>query len=63
LGTAYSNKEFERLLKDGFEFFIKEPVSFLYESKLILIGKPEDLVKVEKMEQFRYLSEDNFFDF
>lgn len=61
--NSYQNNEFKSLIQEAFKFFIQEPVTLLYESKIILIGEVADLSKIEDFSQFRYLSEENFFDF
>ena len=61
--NAYRNTEFQTLIIEAFQFFIHEPVTLLYESKLILIGAVDDLSLITDMTKFRYLSEDTFFEF
>lgn len=64
LANAYHNKIFEMIVKKAFEFFIHEPVSFLYEEKLIIIGDIEKVIQeVKSIDDLKYLSEENFFDF
>ena len=43
LNSSFNNKQVEALTIKAFEFFIHEPVSFIYEEKKILVG---DLNKV-----------------
>ena len=45
LTTSYHNKEIEKIAKDAFCFFIKEPITFLYDRKEILIGDLEEIIK------------------
>lgn len=61
--NCYQNKDFQNLVEQAFAFFIHEPVTFLYEQKLIIIGDAIDLSKISDFKQVRYLSEDSFFDF
>ena len=64
LGNSFNNREYEKIAKESFSFFIKKDVTFLYEEKKILIGKLEDILKkVTSVEQIVYIDEDNFFDF
>lgn len=63
LNNCYNNKEYEELTKEAFNFFIKEPVIFLYDIKAIWIGSLEDLGQVESIGDLRLLSENNFFNF
>ena len=64
LNSSFNNKQVENLSRKAFEFFIHEPVSFIYEEKKILIG---DLKKVlesaQSLEDLRFLTSENFFDF
>ena len=61
--NAYQNKEFASLIIEAFEQFIHESITFIYESKLLLIGDIEDIAQIKDLHECRYLSEDNFFDF
>ena len=64
LNNAYNNKTFEALLREAFDFFIKEPVYFFYEQKIIVIGDIEkELKNIKSVEQLRILKEDDYFDF
>lgn len=64
LNNCYHDKEYEKICKDAFEFFIKQPVDFLYEKKAILVGKLVDVLKkTEKIEQLILITENDFFDF
>jgi hypothetical protein len=41
LCNSYNNKEYEKIAKEAFRFFIHDEVTFLYELKIILIGDLE----------------------
>lgn len=60
LNTSFNNKQIESLSLAAFEFFLHEPVTFLYEKKKILIGRIE---KIQDLDNFRFLDETNYFDF
>ena len=64
LNSSFNNKQVEALSIKAFEFFIHEPVSFIYEEKKILVG---DLKKVlesaQSLDDLRFLTSENFFDF
>jgi len=61
LNNAYHDRDrIEAITKEAFEFFIHEPVTFLYEQKAILIG---DIKELKKIEELRILRETDFFDF
>ncbi len=62
--NAYNDKKFEKLVVAAFEFFIHQPVSFLYDQKLIVIGDLAELVKtIKKVEDLVMINEAEFFDF
>ena len=61
--NSYKNQEFCQLVTEAFKLFIHEPVTFVYESKLILIGEIQDIATITDFKSLRILSEDNFFDF
>lgn len=62
--NAYQDEELSFLFKKGFKFFIHEDVTFLPEIGKILIGNvEEEMQKIENVEDLRFLTEDNFFDF
>ena len=48
----------------AFEFFIHEPVTFLYDMKCICIGNlEEEVIKIDSINELRLLKEDMFFEF
>ena len=61
--NSYKNTEFRNLIEKGFELFLHEPVTLVFDSKLIVIGKIADLSTIDDCSKFRYLSEETFFDF
>lgn len=64
LNNCYHNAEYEKVCKDAFRFFLKTDVDFLYDKKLILIGKIEDVLKnIQSLDQLITISEEEFFDF
>ena len=67
LTTSYHNKEIEKIAKDAFYFFIKEPITFLYDKKEILIGDLEEIVKnassLEDLKKMITITEEEYFDF
>lgn len=64
LNSSFNNKKIEMEAKEAFFYFIKEPVNFIYESKKILIGDVNEVLKTAKSAgELRFLDEDNFFDF
>lgn len=64
LNNSYHYKEYEIACKKAFEFFLKKEVDFLYDKKLIMIGRIEDVLKnLQSIEQLITISEDEFFAF
>ena len=64
LNNSYHYKDYERLCKEAFQFFIHEEVTFLYEQKLIVIGNIQEVLKNAKtLDDLVLLKEEEFFDF
>ena len=64
LNNCYHNADYERICKEAFKFFLKTDVDFLYDKKLILIGKIEDVLKnIQSLNDLIVISEAEFFDF
>lgn len=61
--NCYKSSKFKQIISDAFEFFIHEPVTFLFEQKMIIIGAAQDLARISDFKQVRYLSEITFMDF
>lgn len=60
--NAYNSKEVEALTKKAFEFFLHEPVNFVYEEKKIVIGDLAQILKgAQSMKDFRIIEEQDFF--
>ena len=60
---ASIDEKSKQLIKDGFEFFIKEPVNLLMDKQLIVIGDlKNELAKVKEAKDLRIIKEDNFFE-
>ena len=64
LNNCYHNKQYEQVCRAAFKFFIKEDVTFLYEEKLIVIGRLEEVLKdLKSLEQLIFINEPEFFHF
>lgn len=64
LNNCYHSPEYEKVCKEAFKFFLKVDVDFLYEKKLIVIGKLEEVLKnLQSMDKLITISEQEFFDF
>ena len=54
----------KQIALDGFQFFIKEPVTMLNDQQMIIVGDlTQELKTVKSVEQLRILKEDNYFEF
>lgn len=54
-------KQMRNLMKEAFQFFIHEQVTFLDDKKMILVGDPkEELARVQHATQLRLIREENF---
>lgn len=60
LNNAYNSNEIYELIKGAFYFFTHEPITIVFEQKIILIGEIKDIETLEKM---RIIKEDNYFEF
>ena len=59
-----ANNKIESIIKEGFYFFIHEPVTILKDQKLIIVGDlTETLATINSIEELRIIREENFFDF
>ena len=64
LASSYFNKDFEKIAKNAFRFFIKEEVTFLYDRKAILIGDLETVVKeIKSLDELIIIEENEYFEF
>ena len=64
INCCYNNIDFKKITEEAFQFFLHEPVLFLYEEKKILIGSPEsNLPKAKNVKDLPFLDESNYFDF
>ena len=64
LGNSYHDKKYEKACKESFQFFIHEEVTFLYEEKMIVIGKLEEVIQnIKDLSELVTLKEEEFFNF
>ena len=64
LNNCYHHKDYEKICKEAFNFFIHEEVNFLYEQKLIIIGNIEEVLKNAKsLDDLVIIKEEEFFNF
>ena len=62
--NSYSKKDFFSLLQKAFIFFLREPVTLLYEEKIIIIGDlKEEVSKINDISELRILREEEYFNF
>lgn len=61
---AQADEQMAEVIKNGFEFFIHEPVTLLTDQNMIVIGDlAQELSKIKSVDQLRIIKEDNFFEF
>ena len=59
-----SDPRIKDIVTEGFEFFIKEPVTLLSDQKMIVVGELKEVLKtVKSVEELRIIKEDNYFEF
>ena len=64
LGNSYNNKDYERLCKKAFYFFIHQEVTFLYGEKIVVVGNIKEVLENAKsVEDFITIKEEDFFEF
>lgn len=52
------------IIQNGFEFFIKEPITILMDQHLIIVGDLKSTIKkIKSIDQLRIIKEDNYFEF
>lgn len=65
--SSEHNSDYHHLVQEAFMFFIKEPVTLLFDQKRIVIGDIEEIIKnmtnIEDLKKLKFITEDNFFDF
>ena len=61
---AEADEQMAEAIRNGFEFFIHEPVTLLTDQNMIVIGDlAQELSKIKSVDQLRIIKEDNFFEF
>lgn len=64
LGNAYYNPNINTIVCKAIEFFTHEEAHILFEQKAILLGNLEEVIQNAKtMDDFKLITENNFFDF
>ena len=64
LNNCYHNKDYEDVCKKAFQFFLKSEVDFLYDKKIILVGRIEEVLKnLTSIDQLVMIHEEEFFEF
>ena len=62
LANCYHNKDYETRCKEAFKFFIHEDVTFLYEQKMIIVGKLEQVLEsASTLDDLIVIKEEDFF--
>ena len=64
LNNCFHNKDYEKACREAFRLFVHEEITFIYEQKMILIGKLEEVVKkANSPDDLVVIREQDFFDF
>ena len=62
--NSYYSMEFRVIANEAFKFFIHEPINFLYEEKMLVIGDLEKVVtEIHDIKELVTLSEEEYFEF
>ena len=58
------DERIKKIILDGFQFFIKEPVFLLIEQQVIIVGDlRESLFNAKSLQDLKIINKDNYFDF
>ena len=64
LNNCYNDKNYQTICKKAFEFFLHQPIDFLYDKKIIIVGSLEEVLKgITSVDQLVTISEEEFFNF
>ena len=64
LTQCYTDKRYEKICKESFQFFLKTKVDFLYDKKMIIIGDLEEVLQnISNINEIVVINEDEFFAF
>ena len=59
-----SDIRIKKIVTEGFQFFLHEPVLLLADQQMIVVGNlKEDLPKIKSIDQLRIIKKDDYFDF
>ena len=62
--VASLNEKIKEIVLKGFNFFIREEVTILFDQQMIVIGNlKKTLLKIESVEELRIINSDNYFNF
>lgn len=58
------DERIKKIATEGFQFFLKEPVTLLVDQYMIIIGDLQEILpKVKSINELRIIKEDNYFEF
>ena len=64
LNNCYNHESFAKIAKEAFYFFIHQEVTFMYEEKLIIIGRLDKVVQsIKSIQELIILTEEDYFEF
>lgn len=62
--NAYNNNQYEKIAQEAFKFFIKKPITFLFDQKKILVGDLNaEIANARTIDDLVFFEEDDFFIF
>ena len=61
--NCFNNWQFKKIAEQAFEFFLHTEVSFLFEEKILIIGKMENALNDISKGRLVVITEDEYFDF
>ena len=62
--NCYNSEQFKNIVIKAFEFFVHDTVSILYEHKMLVIGKIENIIQeATSLKDLNVITEENYFNF
>ena len=62
--NCYHSPQFKKIAEDAFQFFLREPVNFFYEQKMLIVGDLEKVAQeVKNIDELITIKEEDYFDF
>ena len=62
--NCYHDPRFKRVAEQAFEFFLHQPINFLYEQKILIVGQLEEIAAtINSTDELITIAEEEYFDF